>query len=305
MIRKLRLASGLLLFLFVTTHLLNHALGLVSLRAMERGGEVLLYLWQSLPGMVLLYGAFALHLGLAFVALYRRRNLLRISRAELAQLLLGLSILLGTRAAESLAGVDSGYVYVLLVYFLYDPWSGWQQVAAMLVAWGHACIGLYFWLRFRPWFARLRSPLLALATVFPVTSLAGVLAGGREVQRLAADPAWLERARARIDFASGEELRLLAALENGFLAAFFGVLLAVLAARAVRRLWEVRRGLVEIAYTDGKRARVTPGTTILEASRSAGIPHASLCGGGKATGALGLARAEYEATAVALRVLRR
>ncbi|MEX2409311.1 MAG: adenylate/guanylate cyclase domain-containing protein, partial [Rhodovibrionaceae bacterium] len=286
MIRKLRLASGLLLFFFVATHLLNHALGLISLAAMDRGAAVILFFWQTWLGMGLLYGAFALHIGLAFLAVYRRRNLIRIPRAELAQLLLGLSIppllilhVLGTRAAESLAGVDSSYVYVLLIYFLYDPLSGWQQVAAMLVAWGHGCFGLYFWLRYRPWFARLRSPLLALVTVFPMISLAGVLAGGREVQRLAADPAWLEQARARIDFASGDELRLLIALENGFLGLFLGLLLAVLAARALRRLVERRRGLVEIAYVDGKRVRVTPGTTLLEASRGAGIPHASLCGG--------------------------
>ena len=286
MIRKLRLASGLLLFLFVTAHLLNHALGLISLRAMELGAEATLYLWQTLPGMLLLYGAFLLHLGLAFVALYRRRNLLRMSRAEAAQLLAGLSIppllilhILGTRVAESAFGVESGYTYVLLIYFLYDPLSGWQQVAALLVAWTHGCFGLFFWLRYRPWFVRWRSALLALATVFPVLALTGVLAGGRAVQRLAADPDWLAAAQARIGFASAEEVAILARLENLFLAAFFGIVLAVLAARWLRHVLEARRGRVEIAYPGGRKVRVLPGTTILEASRGAGIPHASLCGG--------------------------
>lgn len=36
-IREMRLASGLVLLLFVSTHLTNHALGLVSLDAMETG----------------------------------------------------------------------------------------------------------------------------------------------------------------------------------------------------------------------------------------------------------------------------
>ncbi len=286
MTRKLRLASGLLLFLYVATHLLNHALGLISLRAMDLGAQILLAPWQTPPGLVLLYGGFTLHLALALSAVYRRRNLIRIPRAELAQLLLGLSIppllilhVLGTRGADSLAGVETSYVYVLIVYFLYDPLSGWQQVAALLVAWAHGCFGLYFWLRFKPWFARWRSGLLALATVFPVVALAGVLAGGRAVQRLAADPAWLERTRESIHFASGDDLRLLIDLQNGFLALFGALLLGVLAARALRRLIETRRGLVEIAYADGKRVRVTPGTSILEASRAAAIPHASLCGG--------------------------
>ena len=36
-VRQLRLTTGLILFTFVTTHLLNHALGLISLDAMEAG----------------------------------------------------------------------------------------------------------------------------------------------------------------------------------------------------------------------------------------------------------------------------
>ena len=35
--QTLRLASGLVLFGFLTTHLLNHSLGLISLAAMESG----------------------------------------------------------------------------------------------------------------------------------------------------------------------------------------------------------------------------------------------------------------------------
>ena len=35
MIRRLRLISGLVMLAYVTMHLLNHAVGLISLRAME------------------------------------------------------------------------------------------------------------------------------------------------------------------------------------------------------------------------------------------------------------------------------
>ena len=37
--RNLRLASGLVMAFFVATHLLNHALGLVSLEVMEAGTD--------------------------------------------------------------------------------------------------------------------------------------------------------------------------------------------------------------------------------------------------------------------------
>ena len=36
-VRRLRLWSGLVLFVYVATHLANHSLGLISLEAMEGG----------------------------------------------------------------------------------------------------------------------------------------------------------------------------------------------------------------------------------------------------------------------------
>ena len=65
-------------------------------------------------------------------------------------------------------------------------------------------------------------------------------------------------------------------LLSGF---FFGMVGAVLLARVARRTWQRRHGLVRIGYPDGRIVEVTPGTSVLEASRLAGIPHASVCGG--------------------------
>lgn len=45
--RKSRIVSGLILFTYVLTHLLNHALGLWSLSALEAGREVFLGFWHS------------------------------------------------------------------------------------------------------------------------------------------------------------------------------------------------------------------------------------------------------------------
>ncbi len=75
MIRRLHLITGLILFAYLLTHLLNLALGLVSVEALEAGRRAFLLLWRNLPMTVLLYGALTVHLGLAFRALYRRRRL--------------------------------------------------------------------------------------------------------------------------------------------------------------------------------------------------------------------------------------
>ena len=49
--------------------------------------------------------------------------------------------------------------------------------------------------------------------------------------------------------------------------------------RSPAACWRRRHGVVRIGYPDGRFVEVTPGTSVLEASRIAGIPHASVCGG--------------------------
>src|SRR3546814_19510633 len=72
MVRRLRLISGLVLFTYVLTHLLNLVLGLVSLPALEAGREVFLAAWRPLPVTVLLSGRLLVHLSLAYYANYSR-----------------------------------------------------------------------------------------------------------------------------------------------------------------------------------------------------------------------------------------
>lgn len=52
--RSVRLFSGLVLTAFVVTHLLNLALGLVSLSTMESWRHILMAPWRTLPGAILL-----------------------------------------------------------------------------------------------------------------------------------------------------------------------------------------------------------------------------------------------------------
>src|SRR6266566_1366461 len=128
MIRRLRLASGLVMFAYVTTHFVNHSLGLVSVQVMDRALEHIYHYWASLLGSVLLYGAFATHYSLALWALWLRRSL-KMPFAEATQLILGFSIpffltdhVLQTRVADTFYGADVGYYSTVLhTYFVADP----------------------------------------------------------------------------------------------------------------------------------------------------------------------------------------
>ncbi|HEX7436839.1 MAG TPA: hypothetical protein VF308_09035 [Caldimonas sp.] len=68
--RDLRLSSGVILFVYVAAHLANHALGLTSIAAAERGLRVAVAVWQSPLGTLVLYSAAATHIALALLAIY-------------------------------------------------------------------------------------------------------------------------------------------------------------------------------------------------------------------------------------------
>ncbi|GIX48545.1 MAG: adenylate/guanylate cyclase domain-containing protein [Candidatus Tectimicrobiota bacterium] len=284
-VRRLRLASGLMLFTFVLTHLLNHALGLVSLAAMEAGRRLFLALWRHPLGTLALYGALLLHLGLALWALYQRRRL-RMPWGEALQLGCGLLIpllltthVVGTRLAHAWFEVNDTYAYVVAALWLARPDLGVQQALVLLLAWVHGSTGLYFWLRLKPWHARLAPLLFAAALLVPVLALLGFVQAGRELAIRARDPAWVQ-AMLREARAPQAAARQQLNRARQIIPAAFGLAVALtLGARGVRQRRERRRGTVEITYPGGRRVVVPLGFSVLEASRQAGIAHASVCGG--------------------------
>ena len=69
MVRKVRLTTGLILLVFVASHMVNHALGIHSLAAMEAGREIFLLIWRNPIGSAAMMGSLFIHLLLATWAL--------------------------------------------------------------------------------------------------------------------------------------------------------------------------------------------------------------------------------------------
>src|ERR1700742_626479 len=90
-LRQIRLVCGLILFTYLISHFLNHALGNISLEAMAWGVHYHLLFWQFLPVAIVFYAAVLIHSGLGIWALYERRQF-RWKAIEPLQLVLGLSI---------------------------------------------------------------------------------------------------------------------------------------------------------------------------------------------------------------------
>ncbi|MGF6955228.1 2Fe-2S iron-sulfur cluster-binding protein [Paraburkholderia youngii] len=284
-LRSVRLITGLVLFTYVGTHLLNHSLGNISLAWLERDLLVQKFIWQGWFRTAVLYGVLVTHFFLGLWALYERRSV-HWTPGQVAQLVLGLCIppllanhVVNTRVAFAESGLNKGYAQLLYSFGVDSPFFGRVQLILLVVAWLHGCYGIWFWLRLKPWFGAWRSVLLSVAVLLPVLALLGFLQGGREVIALAQDPVWRAAAIRPAIIGTGSQNLWLARLRNDFLFFDGGALLLALAARLVRTVRERRGGRLCVLYPDGRKIFAPLGFSVLEASRIAGVPHASSCGG--------------------------
>lgn len=183
--RMLQLGSGIVLWLYVSIHLVNHALGIWSIDIAERGLTLAIALWRSAPGTVLLYGAAGLHFALAIRTIYSRRHW-ALPRAEWFRLWAGLSLplllirhVVGTRVATTLFGFEPTYERVIVSLLT----SGTQglQIALLAPGWVHGCLGLWFHLRRHAPLRRAKRALVAVVVLLPILSAAGFVQMARGI----------------------------------------------------------------------------------------------------------------------------
>jgi len=287
-LRPLRLTTGLTLFAFATSHFINHAFGIHSIATFQAAGFFLLKPWQTVPGRLVLYTAFLVHGALGLYALYRRRHL-RIPADEIWQLALGLAIplLFVLHAAEiaigkTVYGLEFGYPKVLYQFWVISPDLALpRQYLLLVVVWIHGCIGIRSWLRSKAWYAGASSALASLATLVPVLALVGFTNAGLNLREAAQrDPmAAAHYAVARPDTEAAQNYASLTRIIDIMSLTYLSLLAGTFGFRVLRN-WHGRRfQSVRVTYPGGRVVTVPSGFSVLEASRWAGIPHASVCGG--------------------------
>lgn len=269
---QLRLWSGLVLFGFATTHLLNHALGLISIEAMQAMQDLRLMVTRNLIGTLILCTAALVHIGLGITYLIQQRTW-RIGLRGVVQMVFGLMIpvllirhVLGTRGAHELFGISDNYTYAL--------WAMWPGEAVRLLllvtlVWIHGCIGMHMWLSPKPWYRRNLGALYALAVLVPALSYTGFISAGRMQQ-------------ARGGFASPFSAAQYSDMQQSFLLGSYinlAVLVSALVIWVLLFLRSKMRARVTVRYADGPVISAARGLSVLEISQINRIPHASVCGG--------------------------
>ncbi|HSP49166.1 MAG TPA: adenylate/guanylate cyclase domain-containing protein [Pseudolabrys sp.] len=282
-VRQVRIACGLVMFSYIFSHFFNHVLGNISYATMEWWLRYHIWWWRISIVNFTLYAAAATHFSLGLWALYQRRHF-RYAGAEITQLLLGLSIPLWlashfgvVRIAGLMFDADPvNYASPLFAYWSVRPYMIFVQFALLTVAWTHACIGLYFWLRMKPFFKWAAPILLAVAILLPPLAMIGAHHGAREVIQLAKQPDWRAQNLQPLPPAHRKAVDDVTLLY--FPIGYVAAIGLVFAARGVRTLRERRRGMFTVSYPD-RQVRVPKGLSVLEVSLRFNVPHASVCGG--------------------------
>jgi len=270
--QQVRLIAGLVLFTFVSTHFLNHALGNISFAWMQWGQDVRYEVWHSKVGGYVFYGALITHVLLALIKIARRRTW-RMPIWEAGQIALGLTIpyfllhhIVMTRGAELTFKSYIDYQHELTVLW---PENALFQSTLLVLVWTHACIGLHFWLRMKRWYSALQPYLAISALALPLLALTG----------------WISAARRQVlegktkNNITPEQLIHLDNLVDQWRAIVYGLVLLAFLIPILITLIRWGRGGITVTYPDAKVVKTPAGPTLLEISRIKNIPHMSVCGG--------------------------
>jgi adenylate cyclase len=267
---RLRLWSGLILFAFAALHLMNHALGLISVEAMEAAQHLRKAITRNPVGSTVLVTAALTHAGLGLWRFVRLKRW-QIGVRGWVQLGFGLMIPLwlirhvfDMRVASATFGFNDSYSYAIWAMW---PYEARNQTVLVLLVWVHGCIGMHHWLSLRAWYRRTLGWWLGLAVLVPVLALAGFLAAARaQAGKAFPDP---------FQGQYGQIAAMIRDWERGYL----WLLLAAVALWAGLMLAQRLRARVQVRYEGGRTVAAPRGQTLLDTSRAWRIPHASICGG--------------------------
>ncbi len=279
---RLRIASGLVLFVFAFFHFINIGLGLFHtdlLHGMQGGRKAVS---RHGIGSMVIYGAFLLHMGLALISIAQRRTL-RMPFSVALQVVLGLLIplqlishLVHTRYAHEIFGVNDEMGYIIIL--MWPSNAIWFQSLLLLLVWVHGCIGLHMWLKLTTWWRALVPYLIGVAVFVPAFAFAGLLTEGRRIWTDFADPDLRQQYIEYYNWPSQEEFQALFSVTDYTRLVFWAALGLTGLIYLGRKLWR-RRHSVRINYVNGPEVVSEKGMTLLEMSRANGIPHTALCGG--------------------------
>ncbi len=280
---KLRLYSGIILMLYAFTHLLNHAIGLIDLNTIESGRLIFVGFWRHPLMSWVVPTSIIVHFLLVLHKIFRKTTFKGLNRNEWGQIVLGLIIplilvphIIDTRVFRLYAGTDDNYSFYVGTYY---PTYAIEWFFGILIMWGHGVIGLNFYLKQKPWFVRFLGIWRAIYISLPLFAFFGIVSIGKEIQHLKEDPSWFENVLKKSNPEGFDFVNAIDKIAIWFSIFYLLLLIVLFTVRSLLIKKNERKKSITINYLNGESVSVGKGTSLLEASLKARIPHAHVCGG--------------------------
>ena len=283
LIRRARMYSGLVIFLYVTVHLVNHSTGLISLEAMEGLRQRVSAFNRHIIVTVILYAALLVHALLGFQHLLTRRSF-KMSAKDWIQLVTSFILplaLLPHMLASSYAPrfKDAQANYKLVLDGTLEDGGIYFMGLFVIFVWVHGIIGITSMVKFHPVYQKYKNAFLVISWLLPILAVLGAFTASKELATgIENNKISMEQVYAASNIGKDLEAELMQTSDLLMLNYLYVLLAVTLFVFVVHQLRKAFRK-IKITYPNGKEVRVTKGTSILEASREHRIGHVSMCGG--------------------------
>ena len=283
LIRRARMYSGLVIFLYVTVHLVNHSTGLISLEAMEGLRQRVSAFNRHIIVTVILYAALLVHALLGFQHLLTRRSF-KMSAKDWIQLVTSFILplaLLPHMLASSYAPrfKDAQANYKLVLDGTLEDGGIYFMGLFVIFVWVHGIIGITSMVKFHPVYQKYKNAFLVISWLLPILAVLGAFTASKELATgIENNKISMAQVYAASNIGKDLEAELMQTSDMLMLNYLYVLLAVTLFVFVVHQLRKAFRK-IKITYPNGKEVRVTKGTSILEASREHRIGHVSMCGG--------------------------
>ena len=164
LIRRARMYSGLVIFLYVTVHLVNHSMGLISLEVMEGLRQKISAFNKTTVVSIILYSALLVHVVLGFQHLLTKRSF-KMSAKDWIQLVTSLILPLALLPHMLVSGYapryeDAKASYTVILEGSLNDGAIFFMSLFIVFVWVHGIIGITSMVKFHPVYQKYKNTFL-------------------------------------------------------------------------------------------------------------------------------------------------